>query len=75
MDSLLDAIGKLFSVFKDPTQVVLLLACIAEGFFIWTVRKEDREDKKSVVEALKAVNDTLGKIGNFLAANTGKIVQ
>ncbi len=74
MDSLLEAIGKLFGVFKDPTQVVLLLVCIAEGWFIWTIRKEDREDKKSVVEALKAVNDTLGRIGNFLSANTGKLI-
>ncbi len=75
MDALLEALAKLLGVFKDPTQVVLLLVCVAEGWFIWVVRKEDREDKGKVVDALKDVNATLASIRNFLAAHAGKVVE
>lgn len=72
MDAILGALANLLGVFKDTTQVVLLLMCLAEGAFIWITRKEDREDKRAVVDALKAVDATLGKIGNLLSASTGK---
>ena len=47
MDSLFESIGKLLGVFKDPTQVVLLLLCFAEGFAIYKLVRFflDRIDK------------------------------
>lgn len=47
MDALLEAIGRLLGVFKDPTQVLLLLICFAEGFAIYKLVRFflDRTDK------------------------------
>ena len=35
MDALFESIGKLFLVFKDPVNVILLLVAIVEGFFLY----------------------------------------
>ena len=35
MDALLESIGKLLGVFKDPVNVILLLLCLAEGWVIY----------------------------------------
>lgn len=47
MDALLESIGRLLGVFKDPTQVILLLVAIAEGFAIYKLVRFflDRTDK------------------------------
>ena len=47
MDALLAAIGKLFAVFTDPVQIVLLFVAMAEGFAIYKLVRFflDRTDK------------------------------
>ena len=35
MDALLESIGRLFGVFKDPVNVILLLLAMVEGFFLY----------------------------------------
>jgi hypothetical protein len=78
MDYLFEAIGQLLSNFKDPVQIVLLLVCFAEGFFLyWLVkvlRAEDREDKEKIVEALNNNTEALNGVKNVLSAMTGKPV-
>lgn len=39
MDDLLSAIGRLFGIFKDPVNVLLLLIVLGEAFGIWKLAK------------------------------------
>ena len=73
MDALLDALAKLLGTFKDTTQIVLLLMCIAEGYFIYVMRKENREDIGKMTEALKANAEALNGVKLAIAAMTGKV--
>lgn len=72
MDSLLTSLGNLLAVFKDPVNVVLLLVCVAEGYFIFVLRKENREDQDKFMHFGEQITEALGKIRVSLAAATGK---
>jgi hypothetical protein len=47
MDALLEALGRLLGVFKDPLQVFMFLIIVAEGFGIYKLTRFflDRTDK------------------------------
>lgn len=72
---MMEALIPLLAVFKDPVNMVLVLVIIGMGWFIKTTRAEDREDKGKMVDALKEVNATLIKMGNFLSAHAGKVIE
>ena len=72
MDALLEAIGKLLGNFKDNTQIVLLLVCFAQGYFIYSMRKEHREDIGKFADAAKSWADAVNGLKNLIAAITGK---
>jgi hypothetical protein len=62
MDSFFEAIGKLLGVFKEPTQVVLLLVALAEGFgiyklarFIFDQIEKDRERDLNLAKAMEGL--------------------
>jgi len=60
MDELLAAIGKLFGIFKDPVNVLLLLIVCGEAFGLWKMAKfvMDRYDAdiKSRSDLATAIN-------------------
>ena len=75
MDAILNALAGLLDAFKgQPATIVLLFVSIAEGYFIFILRKEGREDRISTLNALKEVGEVLNDIKNFLAAASGKVV-
>ena len=75
MDAILNALAGLLDAFKgQPATIVLLFVAIAEGYFIFILRKEGREDRISTLTALKEVGEVLNDIKNFLAAASGKVV-
>lgn len=75
MDGLFEGLGKLLGTFKDPTQVVLLLVCLAEGFGLYRLVKFLTDNYKTSIEndlrnaqALEGVQRILEKV----VANGGK---
>lgn len=60
MDALLESIGKLFGIFKDPVNVLLLLIVLGEAFGIYRLSKfiMDRYDAdiKSRSDLATAIN-------------------
>lgn len=76
MDPIWDAVAKLLLRFTDPVQIVLLLACIAEGVFIYwfikILRAEDRTDRQAQIDAIKGMTDALLALRITVAAMTGK---
>lgn len=75
MDALLGSLGNLLAVFKDPVNVVLLLVCVSEGYFIYVLRRENREDRDKLIPVLNKIGDSLDNMRQFLAAHTGEIVN
>lgn len=74
MDALIGALAKMLGTFTDPVNVVLLLFCVAEGWFIIMSRREDRGDRLQMIEALKGVTDAMNNVKQVIAANTGRVV-
>ena len=72
MDALLASLGKLFGVFTDPAQVVLLLIALAEGFAIYKLvsfflerTEKDMESRVKLATALEGLTAIIKeKIGN-----------
>lgn len=72
MDALLESLGKLLGVFKDPTQVLLLLVATAEGFAIYKIMRwifdrmdRDLEARTKLATAMEGLTDIIKeKIGN-----------
>ena len=69
MDALLEAIGKLFLVFKDPVNVILLLLCSVSVFgnykmvmFFLSNYKESVANDLRNAQALEGVQKTLEKV-------------
>jgi hypothetical protein len=66
MDALLEAIGNLFKVFKDPLQVFMLLIIIAEGVGIWKLVRffldrtdKDMEARVKLATAMEGLTDII----------------
>ena len=66
MDELLGSIGRLFSTFKDPVQVLLLLICFAEGFALYklasifiTSHQAQIESRLKMAAALEGLKDMI----------------
>ena len=71
MDALLESIGKLFLVFKDPVNVILLILALVEGFFIYkfVLFLQDRYDKDiasraSLATALSGLTKAIKRDGD-----------
>jgi hypothetical protein len=71
MDSLFEAIGKLFGVFKDPVNVLLLLFAALEAFviykfvqFFFATYKESIQNDLRNTQALEGVKQALERQAN-----------
>lgn len=72
MDPIINALAKILeSLFTRPEHIALLVslsANVAMGWFIITIRKENRLDWQESTEAIKSFTQTLDKIRLLLAA-------
>jgi hypothetical protein len=68
MEALLPLLAKL----QDPAVLVLVLVCIGEGYLHVVWRREEREDRKSLLEVLNQNTKALSSVQIAIAAMTGK---
>ena len=70
----MESLVPLLSSLKDVAVLVPTLGCIGLGYLHVVWRREEREDRKSILEVLNKVTEALNGVEIALAANTGKAV-
>jgi len=71
-DAVMDAFVQLLAKIQDPAVLVPTLGCIGLGWLHLVFRREEREDRKSMLEVFGKVTEALNGVRIALAAMTGK---
>lgn len=72
MDAILTAIAGLFSKPEYVGLAVTTTGCIGLGYLHVVWRREEREDRKTLLEVINKNSEALNGLRNVLSAATGK---
>lgn len=70
----MEALVPLLTVFKDPVNVLLILALIGQQYLHLQARKEDQKDREAMVHVQEKMVEALNAVRNALSAIVGKAV-